>query len=558
MTAQHPKSRSRPNRPLQALPPPRTKKEIPPETRQEIVQLHDLSYGARRIARCVKESRKVVRRVLREEGCTSRPKADSHSKLDRFLDSIRERALKGLTISRILREIRELGYRGGRTILAGHVRQLRIDHAIGPEPKGVKRRFETDCGVEMQVDWSPFRVQIGGVELLVHALTVILCHCRKLFVGFFRDEQEHTLLEGLARAFEYFDGCAAKLVLDNMATAVLGRWGPNRKPIWHPAFFDFSQHYGFTPFACTEGDPDRKGKIEKPFRLVWDDFLKEKKFRTWDDLFAQCAFWLDGDKTGLTGNLRTHGTTGQIPSEAYLAERDFLIRLPRERHPVHEDELRIVDQDSTLSIGGRKYTVPTPLANRTVPVRRFAHHFEVIDPNGRVAFSRAYAGPEEPRKLLIDNTHYAGLPRRPKGSRNPERLDEAFLCRFPALAALVDGLKIKMKTLAPIHLRRLIKLAEMYGEGAFVAAATRAQSFRRFDAIAVERILAQDNPEPAGDQPGPLGGNGATALGEVDPGSLDAYGHLDEDPASTHDADDDKPARGTAGDEPDGGDPHGS
>lgn len=543
--------------PPKANPPRRKKRQVSPETRKEIVRLYEF-YGSRQIAERVNESRKVVRRVLREEGLTARRRDAPGPLIASFLDPIKERALAGLTITRILREIRALGYRGRRTILAAHVRELRIQHQIQVPKKSVKRRFETDPGREMQADWSPFRLEIGGKLLVVHALTVILCHCRKLFLAFFRDERQHTLLEGLARAFEYFNGCAIDLVLDNMSTAVLGRQGPDRKPIWHPPFLDFSRHYAINPRACIPGDPDRKGKIEKPFRLVFDDFLKEKTFRSWDDLAAQAAHWLDLDTINKTGNLRVHGTTGQVPSVAYLAERDFLIRLPRERYPVHEDGVRIVDGDSTLSIGDRKYTVPTSLANRTVPVRLFAHHFEVIDPNGRIAYSRVYAGPEEPRKLLIENTHYAGLPRRPKGRRNPERLDEVFVRRFPTLAALVDGLKIKMKTLAHIHLRRLIRIAEKYGEDAFIAAATRAQVFRRFDAIAVERILARDNPEPAGDPPGPLGGNGAAALGEVDPGSLDLFGHLDEDPASTPDDDDDQSARGDADQEPDEGGSHGS
>jgi hypothetical protein len=247
-----------------------------------------------------------------------------------------------------------------------------------------------------------------------------------------------------------------------------------------------------------------------------------------------------------------------VPSVAYLSERDFLIRLPRERFPVHEDVLRVVDNDCTLSIHDRRYSVPSALANRTVPVRLFAHHFEVVDSSGRIAFSRVYAGPEEKRKLILDPTHYAGLPRRPKGAHNLERLDEAFLRRFPTLTPFVDGLKLKMKTLAPVHLRKLLQLAVVYGQEAFIRAVTRAQAFRRFDARAVERILARDNPEPAGDQPGPLGGNGATALGEVDHGSLSGYGHLDKDPVSTRGAGD-EPADDEAGhDGKDKGDSHGS
>lgn len=545
---------SPPETPPKEAPPRRTKRQIPPETREEIVRLHAF-YGSRQIAERVNESRKVVRRVLREEGCTEAHKPDPRSLLEPYAAQIEERTLKRLTITRILREIRGLGYRGQRTILAKHVRALRVQHAIQVSHKKVRRRFETDSGKEMQVDWSPFWLQIGGKRLLVHALTVILCHCRKLFLAFFRDERQHTLLEGLARAFEYFEGCAVELVLDNMSTAVLGRWGPDGKPIWHPVFLDFARHYAINPYACAVRYPDRKGKIEKPFRYVFDDFLKEKNFRSWDDLAVQAAHWLDQDQENKTGNLRDHGTTGEVPSVAYLTERDFLIRLPRERYPVYEDELRIVDNDCTLSILERKYSVPSPLANRTVPVRLYAHHFEVIDPNGRVAFSRTYAGPEEKRKLIIDRTHYAGLPQRPKGSPNPERLDEAFLVRFPSLVELVNGLKLKMKALAPIHVRRLIRLAERFGQDAFLAAATRAQNFRRFNADAVKRILEREHPDVAEEAPRPLGGDGAAALGDVESGSLEGFGHIDEEPASTPAADRDD----DDGDpDPDEGGPHGS
>jgi hypothetical protein len=407
----------------------------------------------------------------------------------------------------------------------------------------------------MQVDWSPFRVIIASQLVVVHVLTVILCHCRKLFVGYFRDEREHTLLEGLARAFEYFEGCALQLVLDNMATAVLGRIGPDKKPIWHPRFWDFVTHYGIKSVACRPRHPNRKGKIEKPYRLVYDDFLKEAKFRSWEHLMAEGAHWLDHKPD--TSNLRSHGTTGEVPNEAYLAERDLLIRLPHERFPVYEDSVRSVDDDSTLSINQRKYTVPSHLANRSVPVRLFAHHFEVLDREGRVAFSRAYVGPEEKRRLLLDSTHYAGLPRRPLETTTRQRLDEAFLMRFPVLAPLVDGLKLRMKTLAPIHLRSLLRLAAKYGQDAFMAAAMRAQEFRRFDAAAVQRILERAYPEPPDDPIIPLTGAGvaAAAVGEVDAGCLDNFSHLDSDSPSCTPSD--APLCTPNSDDPEE-DPHGS
>jgi transposase len=180
---------------------------------------------------------------------------------------------KRLTTTRILREIRELGYDGGRTILGQHVRELRSQQGLEPA-RGVKRRFETGPGREMQVDWSPYLVSIAGCMVMAHALGCLLCASRKLFLRLYRDERQSTLLEALASAFEYFEGVAARLVLDNMATAVLGRFGPERQVLWHPRFLDFARHYGFEPFACRPRDPDRKGKKEKSFRLVYEDFIK--------------------------------------------------------------------------------------------------------------------------------------------------------------------------------------------------------------------------------------------------------------------------------------------
>jgi transposase len=455
--------------------------------------------------------------------------ASRASRLDPFRERIVTLVKKDLTATRILREIRDLGFPGGRTILAEHIRKLRMELGLLPQTS-FKRRFETGLGEEMQIDWSPFIVSIAGRPTPVHALGCLLCACRKLYLRFFRDERQSTLLEGLACAFEYFEGVARRIVLDNMATAVLGRILPGRKPLWHPRFLDFVSHYGCEPFACAVGDPDRKGKEEKTFRHVWDDLLKGSEFASWEDLDERRALWLDG--TPGVGNLRVHGTTREVPNQAFEAERPFLIALPERRFPVHEDGVRLVDTDSTLSIDGTRFTVPSGLADRVVAVRLYAEHFEVLDPHGRVAFSRRYARDAEKGKLVRDDTHYAALPRRPRdGAGGGRRLDEAFLRRFPGLQPLVEGLRRRMKTLCPVHIRALVRLADRYGEAAFLAAASHAQSYRRFDASAVGRILERDaKPLPDVDPIPPLGGIGPVVLGEVEPASLDGYAHFDGAP----------------------------
>jgi hypothetical protein len=170
--------------------------------------------------------------------------------------------------------------------------------------------------------------------------------------------------------------------------------------------------------------------------------------------------------------------------------------------------------------------VPAALACRSVAVRLFAEHFEVLDSHHRLVFSRTYAPEADKGKLIIDPTHYAQLKSR-RSARGGKQLQQAFLTRFPSLTAFVGGIQLRMKSLAPVHLRALLRLADSYGEEAFLEAAARAQDYRRFDAHAVERILERHVPSLDDDSVALLGGAGSIALGGVEGGSLDDYSSLD-------------------------------
>jgi len=494
------------------------------------VDLKKQGYGKRKIAERTGHSSKEVAKVLREEGLLPPQGPTAASKLEPFLEEISSRVQLGLTTSRILREIKALKYQGGRTILAERVAQLRTQLTLD-STRPTKRRFETAPGEETQIDFSLYSVRVGIRLVCVHAFAVLLCYSRKLYLRLFREERTSTVLEGLAGAFEYFDGVTLRVIMDNMTQAVLGRVGKDREVLWQPRLLDCARHYGFEPVACAVRDPDRKGKDEKIFRLVWDDLLKGTNFESWEDLERRCRVWLD--QTPGAGNLRVHGTTRRVPNEVWEKEEHaLLIRLPEARFAAGENVVREVDRDSTLSVRGTRYSVPEVLANSSVAVRLFADHFEVLDKKQRVAFSRRYVPDSQKGTLVIDPTHYATLKKRPKDA-HPGRLDESFLRRFPELAPFVDGLKRRFKTLSPIQLRALLRLCDRWGHDAFVAAAKHAEHYRRFDAGAVERILERDCPlPPEADPEPPLNGAGAAVLGEIEAPSLDGYRRLDKEGSS--------------------------
>ncbi len=502
---------------------------------KDLVRLHKLGLGTRKIAKKIGVGRKTVRNLLTQRGLLKARRLSKSSgggvnvsKLEPFREEIKKKVQDKLTNARILREIKAQGYQGGLTILADYTRTLRIH----PHPtKKVWRRFETAPGEEIQFDWSPYRVPIGGSSRLVHAFAATLGYCRKAHVRFYPDEREPTLLEAHVHAFEDFGGVARRGVYDRMSTVVLGTIGKEQTPLWNPHFRDFVKYYGYEPYLCKVADPDRKGKDERIFWYLERDFIRGTSFASFDDLNAKVRLWLDE-----VANQRVHGTTRKIPDEAWHQERPFLIGLPDSRYPAYDEQLREVGPDAVVSVRGTPYTVPAKLASQKVCVHLYSDHFDVCGPKGQVAFSRPYVPDAERGRLVIEPMHYESVRRRgPLPGGSVATLEDALLSRFPGLAALCAGIRLRMKSLAHVHLRALWRLADRYGDEAFADAARRAQSYRRFDAQAIRRILEHEHPLPPEEPEAPLTAAARVLmkLGNVDGGSLDDYAHLDSDSNGT-------------------------
>ena len=68
--------------------------------------------------------------------------------------------------------------------------------------------------------------------------------------------------------------------------------------------------------------PD-KGKVERSFSDIRQHFFLGRTFRNLDDLNAQLDDWL-----ATVANVRLHGTTQLIVSDAFAAEQPELQKLP--------------------------------------------------------------------------------------------------------------------------------------------------------------------------------------------------------------------------------------
>ena len=90
----------------------------------------------------------------------------------------------GLSISGtgLLREIRSLGYTGGKTILNDFLMEVRP-----PPPPAFEVRFETAAGQQAQVYFAEFKVTFtneSGLQCKVWLFAMVLGHSRYIWAQF--------------------------------------------------------------------------------------------------------------------------------------------------------------------------------------------------------------------------------------------------------------------------------------------------------------------------------------------------------------------------------------
>lgn len=117
-------------------------------------------------------------------------------------------------------------------------------------------------------------------------------------------------------------GAPRGVFYDRMKTEVIGEVETG-SIIYNRALVGLARHYGFHPKTCKPYRAKTKGKVERPFCYVREDFFLARSFRIPGDLNRQLRHWLD-----TAANLRRHTTKRRIVSEAIAEERASLRSLP--------------------------------------------------------------------------------------------------------------------------------------------------------------------------------------------------------------------------------------
>jgi transposase len=347
-----------------------------------ILELHRQGLSVSAIARRLGTDRKTVRKYIARglEPPLYGPRPPRPGALDPFLPYLRERitAWPELSGKRLWRELKERGFAGCYSAVTDALRDLRPPAA----PAGFEVRFETPPGQQAQVDFAQFQVAFTeepGLTRIVWLFSLVLGYSRLIWARFVLHQDLPTVLRCHVAAFEALGGVPREILYDRMKTAVLDE-DEQGHIVYNRSLLDLARHYGFHPRACKPYRAKTKGKVERPFRYVREDFFLAGTFRDLDDLNAQLRHWLDK-----VANPRVHATTRRVVDAAFAEERPQLGPLPSLPFRAVLKLERRVSHEGFVSVGGNFYSVPDTTRRRTVEVHTLADEIHVFEDGALIA-----------------------------------------------------------------------------------------------------------------------------------------------------------------------------
>jgi transposase len=228
----------------------------------------------------------------------------------------RNQGVSGVVIHTVLK--REHGYAGSYSAVR---RMLATIKRETPPDATVRLVFAPGEAAQVDFGAGPMLAHPAGDVRRTWAFVMTLCFSRHQYVEFVWDQTVATWLGCHRRAFEWFGGVPARLIIDNAKCAITKACAQD--PQTQRSYADCAEGYGFRIDACPPHDPQKKGIVESGVKYLKGNFLPLKSFRDLTDLNDQAKGWVMEE-----AGVRRHGTTGEAPLARFELERALLLPLP--------------------------------------------------------------------------------------------------------------------------------------------------------------------------------------------------------------------------------------
>jgi transposase len=443
----------------------------PLEIRNSVHTLQQQSVSLREISRVLKLSRNTVRRILREPNRLGSRAAEPDDGARKRLGEVYARAQgNAVRMGQILEQ--EDGKQVAYSTLTRWVRDADLR-------TNVKRsgEYHFEPGQEMQHDTSPHKVEVADKRIVAQCAGLTLAYSRRLFIWYYPRFTRFEAKDFLARAAQFMDGVCPRCVIDNTSVMVAGGAGPDA--VFAPEMAAFARALGFGFKAHRVNDPDRKGRIERPFAWIENNFLPGRSFASFDDLNAQALKWCQE-----VANVKPKRSLGMAPEAAYVMEKPYLRALPGVLPAVYEVLDRVVDLYGFISVDTNRYSTPERLVGKQVTVYKHYTSIEIHYRHSLVASHPRLVGVRDARNTLPG--HHT-IPHRK--AREPSLQAQLLSSQGGVLDAYVQALVKHLNGRGTRALNRLVQMQRTYPERPFIAALEQALKYGLFDLTRVQTLV---------------------------------------------------------------------
>jgi len=446
---------------------------IAEELRQAIRVLKAQGRPLREISRALKVSRNTVHRVLREPQRPETPTEDPcfQEIVALLLDLYRDCKGNAVRIGEVLNNTHRI------EIAYSTLTRLIREHTDLRTPKKRSGTYTFGPFDPMQHDTSPHHLLLGGKRVKAQCASLILAY----YPRFTRFEAKAFL----SAALQFFDGAARRCVIDNTSVILAGGSGANA--LIAPEMDAFGELFGFDFTAHAINHSDRKGRIERPFSYVENNFLAGRTFTDWADINAQARAWCQQ-----VSNAKPKRILGMSPQALYPMEKAHLLALPAYIPPVTEIHYRVVDCYGFIHLDTNRYSVPERWVGKKVAVHKRPEQVLVYADRQQIAEHPRLIGQRQGEQRA--EGHHRSLERRRAAGPSPQ--EQALTGRDPRLDAYVAALKKRAPGRGVGKLRRLLELKRTYPAEPFLPSHSWPSSSRPcttglFDLARLERLILE-------------------------------------------------------------------
>ena len=410
-------------------------------------------------------------KCVRFEARASAPRA---SRLDAFKDQV-VRLLESHPYSaqQIFQRLQEAGYGGGLTILKDYVSKVR------PVRREAFLKLAFAPGECAQVDWGEYgSIAVGSTRRRLSFFVLVLAHSRRLYVQFTVSQTMEHFLACHEQAFAAMAGVPAKIMVDNLKSAVLQRLA-GCAPVFNARYLDFSRHWGFDIAACAPGRGNEKGRVENAVGYVKKNFLAGLELGELSAINPAAQIWLD-----TVANVRIHGETRRRPIDVFQDEQSRLRPLNPMSYDIGRIETGRASKQFRVTLDTNHYSVPARyvgvrLTLKAYPDRVCIYHQDQLIARHVRCYDRGQdiEDPDHPKALIAQ-----------RANAREQRLWLRFLSLSPQAQAYYDGLE-QRRANARHHLRKIVALADIYGAAPVARAIEDALVFHAFSCEYIANLL---------------------------------------------------------------------